>query len=147
MRLRYEIPTGFDEEIRWLKFFKKRSLIVLLVVLSVGFLLGKFLAAPFGLTLYFFIFWLMVTIVVTGSTMLKMPSDNWLLGGGEYLDQILVKRLIRKKKRCLYIKGYSQTAMELEEKAYVRVIEAEEEERRREKKRKEEKRLHDLSVR
>lgn len=88
-----------------------RSLIVLLVTAAPGIFLIK-LFSGLGITLYLIILWVFIVAIITGCTMIRKPSSNWLTGGGEYIDQILLKKYIRKKKRCLYIKGYNQLAYE-----------------------------------
>ena len=53
-------------------------------------------------------FWVVLTILITALTLVKIPNSNWLRGGGEYVDQFLLKIFIRNQKKCLYIKGYNQ---------------------------------------
>ncbi len=115
MRLTYEIPQGFTDEIRWFRFFSLRSLLVMICIAAPGILFIRFFSS-FGGTLFLIIFWFFVVASVTGLTMIKMPGSQWLGGGGEYLDQILMKRLIRSHKKCLYIKGYKQQEYEEEER-------------------------------
>lgn len=115
MKLRYEIPQGFSDEIKWFKFFSMRSLIVLIATAAPGIFLIRFFSG-LGITLYLIVFWTILTGTVTGLTMFRMPSSNWLGGGGEYIDQVIIKRFVRRKSRCLYLKGYNQFIYEAEEK-------------------------------
>lgn len=115
MKLRYEIPQGFSDEIKWFKFFSMRSLIVLIAVSTPGVFLIR-LVSGLGITLYMIVFWVILAGVVTSLTMFRIPSSSWLTGGGEYIDQVLIKRLIRRKTRCLYIKGCHQHLYEAEER-------------------------------
>lgn len=114
MKLRYEIPQGFSDEIKWFKFFSMRSLIVLLGTAAPGVLFIRLFGSA-GITLYLIVFWVLVTGCVTACTMFRLPASRWVSGGGEYIDQILIKRLIRKRKRCLYIRGYAQLSCEEKE--------------------------------
>ena len=61
-----------------------------------------------------------MTIMVTAMTLVKIPNTNWLSGGGEYIDQLVFKRLIRRNNRCLYIKGYNQSIYEERDKEYLK---------------------------
>lgn len=114
MKTRYEIPQGLNDESRWFKYFSLRSLIVCLCTAGLGILLGN-LIKGLGITVYFIVFWIVITISITCLTLFKIPNSNWLNGGGEYIDQYLFKILIRKRSRCLYIKGYHQFLYEQKE--------------------------------
>lgn len=116
MRLTYEIPHGFSEEVRWFKFFPMRSLKALVCSAAPGVFLIR-LFQSLKATVPFLVFWGFVVLLVTGSTMFPVPRSRWLAGGGEYVDQIVIKRYIRKRKRCLYIRGYDQLGYEEEERA------------------------------
>ena len=107
MKTRYEIPQGLTDESRWYKYFSLRSLIICLCVAGVGLLIGN-LIKGLGITIYFIVFWVVLTILITALTLVKIPNSNWLRGGGEYVDQFLLKIFIRNQKRCLYIKVYNQ---------------------------------------
>lgn len=115
MNLRCEIPQGFSEETRWFKFLSQRSLVVMLVVAAPGFVFLK-LFSSMGLTVQYIVLWAFAVLFITALTMVKMPNTRWMEGGGEYIDQLLLKRTIRKKNRCLYIKGYHQLKYEEEER-------------------------------
>lgn len=118
MKYRYEIPQGLTDEIKWFKYFSLRTLIVAIVVAAVGIPI-IILLDRFQITIYLIVFWAFITIVITLSTMVRIPNTNWMNGGGEYIDQFLIKRLIRKKNRCLYIKGYDQVIYEERERENV----------------------------
>lgn len=111
MKTRYEIPQGLTDESRWYKYFSLRSLIICLCVAGVGILIGN-LIKGLGITIYFIVFWTVITIFITVLTMVKIPNSNWLRGGGEHVDQFVLKVFIRNQKRCLYIKGYDQMKYE-----------------------------------
>ena len=117
MKYRYEIPQGLTDEIRWFKYFSLRSLIILVCVAAAGIPIIMLLDC-LNITVYLIVFWAFFTIMITLSTMVRIPNTNWLNGGGEYIDQYLIKRLIRKRKRCLYIKGYHQLEYEMEREDY-----------------------------
>lgn len=111
MRTRFEVPAALGKKAKWYKYFSLRSLLIGLCMAGIGILIGK-LVSKIGLGLYFGIFWALLTIVVTGITMIEIPNTNWMGGGGNTVDIFLIKRFIRKKNRRLYIKGYNQCLYE-----------------------------------
>ena len=111
MAVRYEIPHGLSDGSKWFKWFSTRSLIVFLCVGGLGIIVIKLLSF-LGFTLYLIVFWLLLTFALTALTAVRIPSSNWLNGGGNYIDQFILKRFFRKKNRCLYIKGYDQPLYE-----------------------------------
>lgn len=101
-----EVPEEFSkEDDKWFRFFPPKSFGVLvatgvwMVILTklfgfmhvtwLGFILG-------GINMLFF----------TGITMIPVGADDYLKGAGQKLDIILIRRIIRKINRCIYIKGY-----------------------------------------
>ena len=115
MKYSYEVPQGLTDEIKWFKYFSLRSLIVCVCVAGVGIPVIKLLGG-LGITVYLIVFWVFLTIAVTLITLVRIPNTNWMNGGGEYIDQVLIKRLIRRRNRCLYIKGYNQVVYEEQER-------------------------------
>ena len=107
MKTRFKVPAGLGKKAKWYKYFSLRSLLIGLCMAGIGIFIGK-IVSRFGIGLYFAVFWAMLTIVITGITMIEIPNSNWLGGGGNTIDSILIKRFVRKKNRCLYIKGYNQ---------------------------------------
>jgi hypothetical protein len=113
--MRYEIPHGFSEEIHWFKFFTARSLLVMLGTAAPGVLLFRFFLS-IGAAIPFVIIWICLVIIATATSLAEYPGSRWLKGGGEHIDQVFLKCLIRRRKRCLYIKGYNQQKYDEEEK-------------------------------
>lgn len=107
MRTRFEVPASLGKKAKWYKYFSLRSLVVGLVMAAIGVLIGKLISFA-GITMYYIVFWAMLTVTVTGLTMIEIPNTNWLRGGGNTVDTLLIKKMIRKKSRCLYIKGADQ---------------------------------------
>lgn len=125
MRHNYEIPQGLTDEIKWYNYFTLRSLIICLCVAGLGIPVIKLLSG-LGITLYLIVLWGLLVIMVGFFTTYRIHNTNWLSGGGEYLDLYLIKRLIRKKRRCLYIKGYNQLFYEERNREALRDKEGEE---------------------
>lgn len=107
MKTKFEIPQGFSDEIRYFRFFPLRSLIILLATAAPGFLVVK-LCGYFGFSLQAIIIWIFIEAVIVGSTIIPKPRERWKDGGGVTYDRLLVRKLIRRRSRCLYIKGYNQ---------------------------------------
>lgn len=118
MKYRYEIPQGLTDEIKWFKYFSLRTLIIAVIVAAIGIPIIMLLDR-FGITVYLIVFWAFITIVIALSTMVRIPNTNWMNGGGEYIDQVFIKRMIRKRNRCLYIKGYNQVVYEEKEREWM----------------------------
>lgn len=115
MKLKYEIPSGFSEEVKYFRFFTVRTLCVMGVVAFPGVLLIRFMTAV-GLTVKFLVFWGVLTAICTVATMIPIGQSKWMEGAGNMIDQYLLKKFIRSRKRCLYIKGYNELQYEEEEK-------------------------------
>lgn len=122
MKLTYEIPQGFSDEIKWLKFFHTRSIKMLAITVAPGLVMARFLHS-FKALVVFIAVWSLLVLILTGSTMVAMPASRWINGGGQYLDQLALKRMLRSKNRCLYVKGYNQTAYEEKEREMERKLE------------------------
>ncbi len=120
MKLTYDIPQGLTDEVKWLKFFHTRSIKVLAITGIPGVIIARFIRS-FRVLVVFLVVWFLFVAICTIPTMILMPASWWLNGGGEYLDQIVLKRYIRKKSRCLYIKGYNQADYEERERELGRV--------------------------
>lgn len=107
-RVTYEIPAEFSDEDRWLKFFTKPQALCLSASVLISILLTKMLAL-ISLTVIGIIIGILLVIATLIITMGKMPEANYLRGGGLYFDTILARKFIRKKKRCIYVKGYGES--------------------------------------
>lgn len=117
MKYSYEVPQGLTDEIKWFKYFSLRSLIACICVAGLGIPVIKLLDR-FGITIYLIVFWVFLTIAVAMINLIRIPNTNWMNGGGEHIDQVLIKKMIRRKNRCLYIKGYNQVVYEEQERKY-----------------------------
>lgn len=112
MRTRFEIPQGFTDEVRFFRYLPLRSLLILLLVAIPGIILFKLLS-PFGLGIYVFFAWVIIEFVIVAATIVPIPLERWKDGGGLTYERYITKKLLRRRKKELYIKGYKQ--MEYEE--------------------------------
>lgn len=103
----HEIPSEFTDEDRWLNLFSTKSFAVLGVggVLTLG--LYK-LFGLFSLSLAGGIPGLLLTVFAVGITMIPKMGDDYMTGAGQKLDRLLLLRIVRKRNRCIYVKGYGK---------------------------------------
>lgn len=115
MNGRFEVPREFDStDDKYLKIFSLTSLLVLMVMAALSVMACKLLIffgvpsvpaiAVFGI----------ITIAVTATTMIPIPADNYMSGGGNTVAQVIIKRFIRRRARCIYVKGYNQYRLDSE---------------------------------
>lgn len=103
----HEIPSEFTDEDRWLKIFSTKSFAVLGVTGIITLLLTKFFGL-FGIPLVGAILGGILVVTATGTTMIRKFGDNYLKGAGQTLDRLLILRLIRRRNRVIYVKGYGK---------------------------------------
>ena len=107
MRMTFSIPAEFTDEDKWFRFFYKKNLAVFCAGAAFTYLLWKVLDLG-GLGIAGLIAGGMVTTAITAVTMLPIPESSYLKGGGQTLDIILIRRLIRRKSAVIYIRGYGR---------------------------------------
>ena len=111
--MRFEIPQGFTDEVRFFRVLPLRSLLVLLIAAIPGVILFKLLF-PFGIGIYVIIVWAMIELAVVASTIIPLQMERWKDGGGLTIERYLTKKLLRRRKKELYTKGYGQMKYEEE---------------------------------
>lgn len=107
-KFRYSVPSEFSDEDKWFTYFTKRDLGVLITTGAFTILLyklsGSLLGKPFvGLIIGGFIM-----LISVSCSMIKLPDTMFLTGGSQTILNILLKRFIRRKKKVIYVKGYSE---------------------------------------
>ena len=113
---RFNVPREFDEknDDKWLKIFSKTSLLVFVVMFGASVLACRF-AALFTEDLWpVIIAGGIATAVITDTTMISIPGESYMNGGGNTIAVILLRCYIRRKNRCLYVKGYNQWLLDTE---------------------------------
>lgn len=104
-RVKYEIPSEFSDDELWLKFFHKRQLIVACVMFLITIVLFRFLSL-FGIGWIGAVIGAIAGIIVTGSTFIFVPEQDYLRGANLSLDIIILRKILRKWNACIYVKGY-----------------------------------------
>lgn len=115
MNGRFEVPREFDStDDKYLKIFSLTSLLVLMVMVALSVMLCK-LFVFFGVPpMPVIAVCSIITVIVTATTMIPIPADNYMSGGGNTVAQAIMKRLIRRRARCIYVKGYNQYRLDSE---------------------------------
>lgn len=104
-RLKYDVPSEFSDDELWLKIFHKHQLIIACVMFAITIFLFKFLSL-FGMKWVGLIVGLIATFIVTGSTFIFVPEQDYLKGANLSMDIIILRKLLRKWNARIYVKGY-----------------------------------------
>lgn len=105
-KFKYAIPSEFTDEDKWFKFFTKKTLTVLVVTGAFTVFLYKMFGAIFNKAFIGILIGALVMIISALITMMPVSDDKYLKGGGQTLDSVFLKILIRKKNRRIYVLGY-----------------------------------------
>lgn len=101
----YPIPSEFNDEDKWLKYFSKKSMVIICIMLGNLYALYRMLALV-HLELVGVILGVLLGTLVVLFSMLPVPSENYLKGAGQTYDILLLKILYRRRRKVIYIKGY-----------------------------------------
>lgn len=104
----YSIPSEFSDEDKWLKFFRKKDMAVLIVTGAITVGLYKLTGLLIGNAIIGLIIGLLIMGVSMFCSMFPIPDTFYLTGGGQTIATLMIRRLIRKKKRVIYVKGYGK---------------------------------------
>lgn len=103
----HEIPQEFSDEDRWIigrVSLSRKSFLVLLA--GGGLTYGMFkLFSIIGIPVFGVVFGVVLTIVAVFLTIFPIPETDYIKGGGLTLDVILLRRLVRRRNRIVYVKG------------------------------------------
>lgn len=102
----YNIPSEFTDEDKWFKFFTKKDMGVIIATGILTFFLYRLAGFLFGKPLIGLIVGGIIMIVSVCCAMIKLPETLYLEGGGQTILTIILRRLIRRKNKVIYIKGY-----------------------------------------
>lgn len=105
--MKFPIPLEFSDEDKYFKYFTKKNILALLLSGIVCYCIAKLSAALLGTMLPGLIVGLLMVLVIVGVTMLPIPETEYMKGAGLTLDVIIIRRIIRRTSRVIYIKGYS----------------------------------------
>lgn len=107
-KFRYNIPSEFTDEDRWFKYFTKKDLLVIVVT---GILTGVLFKLSASLINKPYV-GLIIGLIIMGASlfccMVRKPETLYLTGGGQTLATIILRRLIRRKNRVIYVRGYNE---------------------------------------
>jgi len=102
----YNVPTPLKDEDKYLHMTKRQLIYaVLALLLAWGFIslfssIGLF---PLGLALGF-----IIMIIIFIFAYVVIPTDRYLLGGGQKVETILLRLLIKSRKKVIFVKNYEE---------------------------------------
>lgn len=103
----HEIPQEFSDEDRWVigRFsLSRKSFIVLLA--GGGLTYGMYkLFSMVGIPVVGVVLGALFSIVAVFLTIFPIPETDYIKGGGLALDDILLRRFVRRRSRIVYVKG------------------------------------------
>ena len=102
----FKIPMDAKDEDKWLKFFNKSQLIVIIIVTALADGIVKFCQMlgimPIGI---FIAAILMITACII--TLCKVPESSHVIGAGNNIGKVLIRMLLHRKIYSkVYIRGY-----------------------------------------
>ena len=108
----FQIPGEFKSEDRWLRYFNRKQAIVLVLCGVVDYK-AIIRGSNNGLLIPVIIIMLLITLLVMGSVMIRLPVDVMFLnGGGITIDELLFRIMYRKLHREICVKNYEETSEE-----------------------------------
>lgn len=102
----YNIPSEFTDEDKYFKYFTKKDMAVIIVTGALTLLLYKITGSLFGKPIIGIVIGGIIMIVSIGCAMIRIPETEYLNGGGQTILTLLIRRLVRKNNKLIYIKGY-----------------------------------------
>lgn len=106
--MRHNVPGEFHSETKWFRFFSNKQLGFLVVALFVLYLCYKVNVNFTGHGFFGVLVGLNIGAVIVAPSMIPIPQTEFLKGGGLTIDIILIRRWIRKRKKCIYVKGWKK---------------------------------------
>lgn len=103
---KYEIPAEYKDEDRWWK-FTKRQLVYVAVCIGLDVLFFRMFQS-LGLTAVWIVLDILITVFLAVIAFTAIPKSNYLHGGGMMLEAILLRVILRKMHRVLYVKNYDR---------------------------------------
>lgn len=98
---KYRVPRKLEDEDKFGKYFTKRRILILVGALVLG-LLALSLFRNIGL-LFLGIFLVVFFLAIGGAVaFFPIPKESFLTGGGNNIEVILWRLIIRRRKRCVY---------------------------------------------
>lgn len=102
----FKIPREYKDEDKWFRYFNKKQAVILVLTLLADY---RFLlmASNHGFLVPAIIAAILFTLIVAAVIMIELPIEAmFLTGGGITLEQCLVRIIIRRRSRVIYVKNY-----------------------------------------
>lgn len=101
----HDVPSEFKDEEKWLRFFPKRSFVILIVMFAFTLILYN-ICNLFKFGIGGLIIGGILTVAMVASSMIPISSTEYMSGGGLTLDKWLYRRIMHKMNKCVYIKHF-----------------------------------------
>lgn len=108
----HEIPQEFSDEDRWIIgriSLSRKSFIVLLAGGGMTYGMYKFFSL-IDIPVLGVVLGVLLTIVAVFLTIFPIPETDYIKGGGLTLDDILLRRFVRRRNRIVYVKGIREVS-------------------------------------
>lgn len=102
---RFAIPNEYKDEDRWLKFFTKRQLVYVVLAALLDYIIYRIFNKWL---LIWLVIDLIITLVAAVIALASIPKSRYLLGGGNSVETIITRIIIRRVTCVLYIKNYDE---------------------------------------
>lgn len=103
----FKIPREFKDEDKWFRYFNKKQAATLIITLLADYRFLIF-ANNHGFLMPALVMAILFTLGIAAIIMIELPTDAmFLTGGGITLEHCLIRVLIRKKNRVIYVKNYT----------------------------------------
>lgn len=104
----FRVPREFKDEDKWFRYFNKKQALILVLTGLADYRLVMF-AANHDLVMIAIIVAIILTLLVGGVIMIKLPVDvMFLTGGGITLDEWLLRIILRKCHKVIYAKNMQE---------------------------------------
>lgn len=107
MGLTHDIPAEFTSEGRWFRYLSNKGMTAVLIGCAFTAALHR-IAAIFHAGMAGIIAGVLFTGALGFFTMFPLPEQDYLRGGGITLDIIILRRIIRRMNRRIYVKGIAE---------------------------------------
>lgn len=104
----YKVPKDLmSNENKWLKYFTTRQCMIIAFTLFIDYFLYK-ITAFFSLSAVGIVLGFILLAIVFFMLLVKVSDKQYLFGAGLYLETVLIRIILRKSKKVIYIKNYKK---------------------------------------
>lgn len=108
MSMRHYVPGDFSNETKWLKFFGNKQILLVAIGVAITYACYKGSTFLFGQGFVGIVFGLIIALIIVAPAMIPVPQTDYIKGGGVTWDVIFIRKMIRKRSRVIYVKGWNK---------------------------------------